>query len=89
MCGINLAKKIKSYQNKSKLNSSSRLITESLLKYKYFNFTSHIMEYCSENIFIDREFFYFNILVSEYNILKHANWLINYNYGKNNRKIKT
>ncbi len=53
-----------------------------LLKYGYHNFTLDILEYCSEDKLIEREQFYLNILVSEYNILKYANSLVSYNYSK-------
>lgn len=80
--GINLAKRLTSYYNRNELNRNPRPITESLLKYGYHNFTLDILEYCSEDKLIEREQFYLNILVPEYNILKYANSLLGFKHSK-------
>lgn len=80
--GINLAKRLRSYYNTKELNINPRPIAEALLKYGYLNFTLDILEYCSEDKLIEREQFYLNTLVPEYNILKYANSLLGYNHTK-------
>ena len=45
------------------------------------------MEYCSEDKLLEREQFYLNTLVPEYNILRYANSLLGYNHTKGTIEI--
>ena len=48
------------------------LIYKALLKYGYSNFQLEILEYCDPSIIIEREQYYIDLLIPEYNILKVA-----------------
>jgi group I intron endonuclease len=59
-----------SYLTNVKLGSSK--IRRAILKYGLNNFMVGILEYCSKDKLIERENFYLNVLLPEYNILKIA-----------------
>lgn len=56
----------------SKLEKSNSIIYLSLLKYKSYNFSLEILEYCDKDELIYREQYYIDSLEPEYNILKIA-----------------
>ena len=71
--GNNLKKRLNSYYNMNYLmRYSSRYIHRALLKYGYSNFSLSILEYCDKSVLINREQYYFDILMPEYNICKTA-----------------
>ena len=70
--GVNLAKRLGSYYNSNELNRNSRPIKDALLKYGHQNFTLEILEYCLQSELLEREQYYLDLLVPEYNILKTA-----------------
>lgn len=78
----NLRKRIRSYFNKNELIKGNRPITSALLKYGHNNFTLEIIEYCSKTELLNREQFYIDLLVPEYNVLKHAYSLAGYRHSK-------
>jgi hypothetical protein len=57
---------------KKELRRNRSIISSSLLKYGYSNFSLDILEFCDKNLLIEREQYYFNMLKPEYNILKTA-----------------
>lgn len=76
--GVNLAKRLKSYYNKAELNRNSRPIKDALLKYGHTNFTLDILEYCPKAKLLEREQFYLDLLIPDYNILKYAYSLLGF-----------
>lgn len=48
------------------------MIHKALIKYGYSNFSLEILEYCDPEIVIEREQYYIDMLMPEYNILKIA-----------------
>lgn len=80
--GVNLAKRLGSYYNKKELSRNPRPILDALLKYGYNNFTLEILEYCPKTILLEREQFYLDLLVPEYNILKHAYSLLGFKHSQ-------
>lgn len=73
---INLTKRLSNYfsprfLNKEVLRNKS-IISNSLLKYGYNNFSVDILEYCEPSILIKREQYYLDTLKCKYNILKIA-----------------
>lgn len=80
--GVDLAKRLGSYYNKSELNRNPRPIKYALLKYGHNNFTLEIIEYCSKIKLLEREQFYLNLLVPDYNILKFAYSLLGFKHSE-------
>jgi group I intron endonuclease len=80
--GVNLAKRLGSYYNDSELNRNSRPIKDALLKYGHENFTLEILEYCPQARLIEREQFYLDLLIPEYNILKYAYSLFGFKHSQ-------
>lgn len=80
--GVNLAKRLGSYYNKKELSRNPRPILDALLKYGYNNFTLEILEYCPKTVLLEREQFYLDLLVPEYNILKHAYSLLGFKHSQ-------
>lgn len=70
--GTDLNRRLSTYFSEKKLNSNSRPIQEALLKYGHSNFNLEILEYCPQSELINREQYYLNLLVPDYNILKYA-----------------
>lgn len=87
--GVNLAKRLGSYYNSNELNRNSRPIKDALLKYGHQNFTLEILEYCLQSELLEREQYYLDLLVPEYNILKTAYSLLGYRHSPENfEKLK-
>lgn len=80
--GANLAKRLGSYYNKPELNRNSRPIKDALLKYGHTNFTLEILEYCPKAKLLEREQFYLDLLVPDYNILKYAYSLLGFKHSQ-------
>lgn len=80
--GVNLAKRLGSYYNNNELNRNSRPIKDALLKYGHKNFTLEILEYCPQTRLIEREQFYLDLLIPEYNILKYAYSLLGFKHSQ-------
>ena len=62
-------------------------IYKALLKYGYAEFRLEILEYCSANILIQREQFYFDKYTPEYNILKFAGSPLGYRHSEAAKKL--
>lgn len=77
---INLQKRLRSYYNMKELTRNSRPIKDALLKYTHKNFTLDILEYCDKADLLKREQFYLDLLIPEYNILKHAYSALGYKH---------
>lgn len=80
--GANLAKRLASYYNKNELNRNPRPIQDALFKYGHKNFTLEILEYCPETKLLEREQFYLDLLVPDYNILKYAYFLLGFKHSQ-------
>jgi group I intron endonuclease len=80
--GVNLTKRLRSYFNEKELNKNPRPIHDALIKYGLDNFTLEILEYCSKTYIIEREQFYLNLLVPDYNILKYAYSLLGFKHSQ-------
>jgi len=80
--GVNLAKRLGSYYNKNVLNRNPRPIQNALLKYGHINFTLEILEYCPKTKLLEREQFYLDLLVPDYNILKYAYSLLGFKHSE-------
>lgn len=74
--GSNLTKRFKQYYSlkylQSRLDKSNSYIYNALIKYGHANFKLDILEYCDKNFLIEREQYYINSLIPEYNILNIA-----------------
>jgi group I intron endonuclease len=57
---------------KKEISRNKSIISNSLLKYSYDNFSLDILEYCEPDVLIKREQYYLDTLKCEYNILKKA-----------------
>lgn len=80
--GVNLAKRLRSYYNQAELNRNPRPIKDALLKYGHINFTLEILEYCPKAKLLEREQFYLDLLVPDYNILKYAYSLLGFKHSQ-------
>jgi len=73
---VNLTKRLSNYLSsyflKKELLRNKSIISSSLLKYGYSNFTLDVLEYCEPDKLIIREQYYIDNLNPEYNILKIA-----------------
>jgi group I intron endonuclease len=73
---VNLTKRLSNYFSlrflKKEIQRNKSIISNSLLKYGYNNFSLDIMEYCEPSVLINREQYYLDRLKPEYNILKIA-----------------
>ncbi len=68
-----ISKRFKNYFNLSYIKSKSTfIITRTLIKYGYSNFSVTILEYCDKSDLLIKEQYYFDKLNPEYNILKIA-----------------
>ena len=79
---INLSKRLGSYFNEKELNRNLRPIQDALLKYGHQNFTLEILEYCSKAKLLEREQFYLDLLIPDYNILKYAYSLLGFKHSE-------
>lgn len=80
--GVNLAKRLGSYYNDNELNRNPRPIKDALVKYGHKNFTLDILEYCPKTKLIEREQFYLDLLVPDYNVLKYAYSLLGFKHSQ-------
>lgn len=80
--GVNLTKRLRSYFNKNELNRNSRSIQDALLKYGHKNFKLENLEYCSETELLEKEQFYLDLLIPDYNILKYAYSLLGFKHNQ-------
>ena len=82
----NLNRRFREYYNihhlESALKKSNSKIFGSLLKYGYSQFSLEILEYCDISVLLNREQFYMDSLMPEYNILKLAGSRAGYRYSK-------
>jgi len=73
---VNLTKRLSQYFSfrflKKEIQRNKSIISNSLLKYGYNNFSLDILEYCEPSLLIKREQYYLDTLKPEYNILKIA-----------------
>lgn len=73
---VDLSQRLKNYFSprflKKELLRNRSIISNSLLKYGYSNFSLDILEYCKPSLLLSREQYYFDTLNPEYNILKTA-----------------
>ena len=58
------------------------LINKALLKYGFDSFLLEILEYCEESVIIEREQYYLDSLMAEYNILKIAGSLKDFKHSE-------
>ena len=79
---INLSKRINSYYNIIESNKKLRPIELALSKYGFENFTLEILEYCEEENVMVREQFFIDLLIPEYNVLKHAYSLLGFKHSE-------
>jgi group I intron endonuclease len=87
--GVNLTKRLGSYYNEKELSRNPRPIQDALLKYGHSNFTLEILEYCPKTKLIEREQFYLDLLISDYNILKYAYSLFGFKHSQESiKKLK-
>ena len=83
----NLNIRFKQYFNYNHITYPKRnmRIYKALLKYGYAEFRLEILEYCSPELLIEREQFYFDTLIPEYNILKFAGSSLGYIFSEASR----
>lgn len=79
---VNLEIRLRSYYNIKELKRNSRPIKDALLKYGHSNFTLEILESCPIISLTEREQFYMDLLIPEYNILKNAYSLLGYKHSQ-------
>lgn len=85
----NLAIRLRSYYNSKELERNSRPIKNALLKYGHSNFSLEILEHCPVVSLIEREQFYIDLLIPEYNILKKAYSVLGYKHTQETiKKLK-
>jgi group I intron endonuclease len=70
--GLNLTKRLRTYFNQKELNRNPRPIENALIKYGHKEFTLEILEYCPKDKLIEREQYYLDLLLPDYNILSFA-----------------
>lgn len=85
----NLSIRFKQYFNYNHITYPKRnmRIYKALLKYGYAEFRLEILEYCSPEVLIEREQFYFDTLIPEYNILKIAGSPLGYRHSEASKKL--
>ena len=85
----NLNIRFKQYFNYNHITYPKRnmRIYKALLKYGYAEFRLEILEFCSPELLIEREQFYFDTLIPEYNILKIAGSPIGYRHSEASKKL--
>lgn len=81
--------RFKQYFNYNHISYPRRnmVIYKSLLKYGYGGFRLEILEYCSPELLLEREQFYFDLLNPEYNILKVAGSPLGYRHSEAAKKL--
>jgi len=85
---INLSIRLKQYFNYNHISHTKRNMTiyKSLLKHGYAEFSLEILEYCSVDVLIKREQYYFDKCKPEYNILKVAGSPLGYRHSEAAKK---
>jgi group I intron endonuclease len=82
---VNLTNRLTSYFSFRFLNReiqrNESIISNSLLKYGYNNFSLDILEYCEPSLLMKREQYYLDRLKPEYNILKIAGSRLGYKHS--------
>nr|YP_010391224.1 GIY-YIG endonuclease [Fusarium vorosii]UPX02650.1 GIY-YIG endonuclease [Fusarium vorosii] len=86
---VKLNIRFKQYFNYNHISRPTRTlrIYRALLKYGYSEFRLEILEYCSPDVLLEREQFYFDTLSPEYNILKVAGSPLGYRHSEAAKKI--
>lgn len=86
---VKLNTRFRQYFNYNHISYPKRnlIIYKSLLKYGYSGFRLEILEYCSYNVLIQREQFYFDVFNPEYNILKIAGSPLGYRHSEASKKL--
>lgn len=73
---VNLRRRLINYYSilnlKAEIKRNKSIIYRSLLRYKHYNFSLEILEYCEPSATISREQYYLDMLKPAYNILKTA-----------------
>jgi len=86
---VKLNVRFKQYFNYNHISYPKRnlYIYKALLKYGYADFKLEILEYCTRDNVIEREQFYFDTCIPEYNILKVAGSPIGYRHSEAAKKL--
>lgn len=86
---VNLSARFRQYFNYNHISYPKRnlRIYKALLKYGYSGFRLEILEYCSLEVLLAREQFYFDTLNPEYNILKIAGSPLGYRHSEASKKL--
>lgn len=86
---IKLNLRFKQYFNYNHISYPKRnlIIYKALLKYGYSGFRLEILEYCSPDVLLQREQFYFDTLSPDYNILKVAGSPLGYRHSEAAKKL--
>ena len=79
---MDLTKRLISYFNKNELNRNPRPIQDALVKYGHKNFKLEILEYCPKTELLEKEQYYLDLLIPDYNILKYAYSLFGFKYSQ-------
>ena len=80
-----LGKRLRNYLSTTFISHSSRkamIINKALLKYGYSKFKLEILEYCTVKDLIEREQYYMDKFLPEYNVLKIAYSSLHYKHSK-------
>lgn len=85
----NLSIRFKQYFNFNHISYPKRnmVIYKALLKYGYAGFRLEILEYCSPEVLLQREQFYFDLFNPEFNILKVAGSPLGYRHSEAAKKL--
>lgn len=86
---IKLNIRFKQYFNFNHISYPKRnmIIYKALLKYGYGGFRLEILEYCSPELLLEREQFYFDMFSPDYNILKVAGSPLGYRHSEAAKKL--
>lgn len=68
------------------LNKGSSIIYSAILKYGHSNFRLDILEYCEPSRLLNREQYYLDLLIPEYNILKIAGSRLGHKLSKKTKE---
>ena len=79
---VNLEIRLRSYYNIKELKRNSRPIKDALLKYGHSSLREEILVYCPIISLTEREQFYMDLLIPEYNILKNAYSLLGFKHSQ-------
>lgn len=79
----NLTNRFRDYYKKNRKSG----IYNAILEYGHSKFSLEILEYCSQDIIIEREQYYINLLKPEYNICKIAGSSIGYKHSEKVKKL--